>query len=284
MPLPAGLPVLKQRVITAVILMAVFCGVLFGAGPQGFAGFVALVVVLGAWEWSSLSEVTTPAKRVAYAGFVIAVLAVSIYVQQQLATSSVGYLRQMMMAACTWWAICLLWVQGYPASTVFWQAPLIRLAMGVFVLVPAWHALTFLRGADQGQWLVLTLIVLVAAADSGAYFSGKAFGKHKLAPKVSPGKTWEGVMGGAVLASVMLAVILLFATNYPLHWSLLLALPIAFVSVLGDLFESMLKRHSGLKDSSNLLPGHGGVLDRVDGLVAAAPVFALGLIMIGWPS
>jgi phosphatidate cytidylyltransferase len=148
----------------------------------------------------------------------------------------------------------------------------------LFALVPVWLALVRLH--EQGPQLMLFLLLLVVAADIGAYFAGRALGKHKLAPRVSPGKTWEGVGGGLVAAAMMAA--------FGVWWFDMDAVPfmalcivVAIASVVGDLTESMFKRHAGLKDSGNLLPGHGGVLDRVDSVTAAAPVFLIGLERLG---
>lgn len=272
---------LKQRVVTAIFLLLGFGSVLFLAGPLGFAVAMAIVVLVGAWEWSNLSGLETIYARL---GYVCAMACALLLSHSWLAAGGVDALRSVLMAACLWWTVALLWVQGYPSSGIFLGAPAVRLFIGFFVLVPAWHSLVYLHALEAGQWLVLGLIILVAAADTGAYFTGKAIGKRKLAPKVSPGKTWEGALGGALLALCLTGCALAFTTSAPLYLAAVIALPAAFVSVLGDLFESMLKRHRGVKDSSTLLPGHGGVLDRLDGLVAAAPVYVLTLLVIPWPN
>ena len=156
--------------------------------------------------------------------------------------------------------------------------------MGLLVLVPAWLAAVFLLSYAHGKAMLVFMVILVAGADIGAYFAGRRFGHNKLAPKVSPGKTWEGVMGGQ-LAVISLAVIVYLALGLS-RITLLAAVAIAVcgaaASVVGDLVESMVKRHCGVKDSGTLLPGHGGLLDRIDGMTAAAPVFSLGLILAGW--
>jgi phosphatidate cytidylyltransferase len=146
------------------------------------------------------------------------------------------------------------------------------------VLVPTWIALIYVRLQPSGAYLVLLLMLVVALADSGGYFAGRRFGKHKLAPAVSPGKTWEGFAGG-LLANLALATGLALALH--LNWLLVICVivPTSLISVLGDLLESMVKRHAGVKDSGAILPGHGGILDRVDGITAGAPVFALALLV-----
>jgi len=157
--------------------------------------------------------------------------------------------------------------------------------MGVAVLLPTWLALSYLRNLPNGAWLLLMLVALVAIADIGAYFFGRRFGKAKLAPAVSPGKSWAGFWGGlACSVSFMAALWYFWPGGMPvsLPAMLVLAAITSLASVLGDLLESMVKRHRGIKDSSQLLPGHGGVMDRVDSLTAASPVFALGLMSVGW--
>jgi phosphatidate cytidylyltransferase len=189
-------------------------------------------------------------------------------------------IRELLIAGCIWWAIALLLVQGYPSSALLWGHKILRLLMGLLVLIPTWVALVYVRQQEAGAWLVLLLMLIVAMADSGGYFAGKRFGKHKLASAVSPGKTWEGFAGGFI-ANCVLALILSLTLELSLLLMLVIVVPTSLVSVLGDLLESMLKRHAGIKDSGTILPGHGGILDRVDGVTAAAPVFALALLASG---
>ncbi|MGH8377042.1 MAG: phosphatidate cytidylyltransferase, partial [Pseudomonas sp.] len=159
-----------------------------------------------------------------------------------------------------------------------------KLLIGFLILLPAWQGLVLLKQWQLGNWLIMAVMVLVWGADIGAYFSGKAFGKRKLAPQVSPGKSWEGLYGGLLLSLVITAVVAVHrdwsAAN--LLQGLFGAAVVVLASVVGDLTESMFKRRSGIKDSSNLLPGHGGVLDRIDSLTAAIPVFAVLLWAVTW--
>jgi len=274
--------VLKQRIITAIILGLVFLGVLFSLDAAGFATAVALVVMIAGWEWANMAGFKAQWQRVAYGLFVGLVLLASGYYTQfvQTGTLELEPTRTILLVACTWWAVALLWVQGYPASAVLWAHRLLKGVMGLLVLVPTWLALVFLRGESQGQWLILLVVLVVASADIGAYFSGKAFGRRKLAPQVSPGKSWEGFWGGFTCC-ILLALVVGF--NFGGGWMMLAIIaPAGLASVLGDLLESMVKRQRGIKDSSQLLPGHGGVLDRVDSITAAAPVFALAVLLTGW--
>lgn len=267
---------LKQRIITALILLPVaLCG-FFLLNGAAFALFIGLVVTLGAWEWARLAGLVAQPLRIAYAAVVAGALML-LYLMQDLAPWVLG-------AAVIWWGVATWLVLTYPRSSELWTSAACRLLIGLLVLLPAWQGLLLLKHWPEGNWLIMAVMVLVWAADIGAYFSGRAFGKRKLAPQVSPGKSWEGVYGG-------LAVSLLITLSVGLHrdWgfgSLLLGLLVAGVvvmsSVVGDLTESMFKRREGIKDSSNLLPGHGGVLDRIDSLTAAIPMFAVLLWAAEW--
>jgi phosphatidate cytidylyltransferase len=267
---------LKQRIITALILLPIaLCGFFLLSGA-GFALFIGLVVVLGAWEWARLAGFTAQPVRLAYAA-VVAALLFLMYLLPALAPWILG-------AAVIWWALATFLVLTYPASSERWSSVASKLVIGLLILLPAWQGLILIKQWPLGNWLILAVMVLVWGADIGAYFSGRAFGKRKLAPKVSPGKSWEGVYGGLVACLMITAVVGLVR-----HWTaselvagLLGTALVVFISVVGDLTESMFKRQAGIKDSSNLLPGHGGVLDRIDSLTAAIPVFAVLLWAANW--
>jgi len=275
---------LKQRVITALVLAVIFLAALFGLPAGYFSFFIGAVLLIGAWEWANLSGFPAVWQRLAYSiVLLILLVAASRYLgfegeaSPQLNNLAI---RDLLIVGCSWWALALLLVQGYPSSSVLWGHKALRLVMGVMVLIPTWVALIYVRQQSSGAWLVLLLMLVVAVADSGGYFAGRRFGKHKLAPAVSPGKTWEGFAGG-FLANCLLALILSQVFNQSLLLMLALIVPTSLISVLGDLLESMVKRHAGAKDSGNILPGHGGILDRVDGITAGAPVFALALLASG---
>ena len=275
---------LKQRVISACIMMLVFLLVLLVLPPMAFIAFISIGTAVAVWEWSNLAGLSNSFKRVAYLIAVMAVVAGCswfIKFDADFVPQDIANLQTLFWVSLVWWGIALLWVQGYPSSSILWGSVPARLAMGVLVLVPTWIGLFFIRAQEHGSWLVLLLVLAVAAADTGAYFAGKRFGRRRLAASVSPGKSWEGFMGG-IAASVALALVVgqFWAPDQRL-WILLLVAPTALVSVLGDLLESMVKRHRGVKDSGLILPGHGGVLDRVDGMTAAVPVFALTLLITG---
>ncbi len=272
---------LKQRVITAIVLAALFLGALFGLPAGYFPFFMGIVVLIGAWEWSNMSGFPQVWKRLAYCGAIFALMvgasAYFGFAGEARPALDKGSVRDLLVAGCAWWALALLLVQGYPSSAILWGHKALRLVMGVLVLVPAWVALVYLRQQSYGAPLVLLLILVVALADSGGYFAGRRFGKHKLALAVSPGKTWEGFFGG-LLTNVLLALVLSYTLKLDLLLALAVIVPTSLVSVLGDLLESMVKRHAGVKDSGSILPGHGGILDRIDGITASAPVFALAIL------
>lgn len=275
---------LKQRVITAIILTAVFLSALFGLSLTHFALFIGAVVLIGAWEWANLSSCGALGQRIAYAIFIALVLAgtasaAGLFSAGQ--TFNPVVVKSVLVAAVIWWLIALFLVKAYPTSTALWGHPVLRLAMGLLVLVPTWLALVYVRFQPQGTWLVVMIAAIVAAADTGGYFSGRKFGKHKLAPSVSPGKTLEGFAGG-LISNVVLVALVAHLSGSSFLTLLAIVLPTSLFSVLGDLLESMVKRHAGVKDSGVILPGHGGILDRVDSITAAAPVFALALLLSGW--
>lgn len=260
---------LKQRIITALILLPIaLCGFFLLAGAS-FALFIGVVVTLGAWEWARLAGFPAQSARIAYA-VVVAALLFLLYLMPGLAP-------WILVAAVIWWAVATWLVLTFPESSKHWSSAVCKLAIGLLILLPAWQGLVQIKQAPAGNLLILSVMVLVWGADIGAYFSGKAFGKRKLAPKVSPGKSWEGVYGG-LLACLLITVVVGVVRDWSapqLLFGLLGAAVVVFISVVGDLTESMFKRQSGIKDSSNLLPGHGGVLDRIDSLTAAVPIFAV---------
>ncbi|NWA23650.1 phosphatidate cytidylyltransferase [Pseudomonas gingeri] len=268
---------LKQRIITALILLPIaLCGFFLLSG-SGFALFIGVVVTLGAWEWARLAGFEAQSSRVAYAA-VVAVLLFFMYILPVLAPWVLG-------ASVIWWGLATYLVLTYPQTSAKWSSAASKLVIGFVILLPAWQGLIEIKQdpSGQGNLLIMAVMILVWGADIGAYFSGKAFGKRKLAPAVSPGKSWEGAYGGLVLSLVITA-----AVGVVRGWSigeivasLMGAAIIVFISVVGDLTESMFKRQSGVKDSSNLLPGHGGVLDRIDSLTAAIPMFAVLLWIAG---
>ena len=272
---------LKQRIITALVLVALFLGLLFLAPMQWFAVVVAGVILLGGWEWANLSNLNRALRFVFLAALAAALVFAAEYVfAMDFSTPDTDRARQILAVACGWWALAFLWVQGYPASAMLWGNRWARGLIGLVVLMPAWLSVVILRGQEHGAWLVLFVVAVVVAADVGAYFVGRKFGKHKLAREVSPGKSWEGFFGG-LAACLVLALTVSFAFELPVKNTVLFSFGVlvtALASVIGDLVESMFKRHRGIKDSSHILPGHGGILDRLDSLTAALPVFTMAAL------
>lgn len=273
----------KSRVITAFLMAAVFFASLFLLPWQGFAIFMGLVLLAGAWEWSNLSGFSSKWQQLLYCFFTLLLtLGVSHFTGLLSSAIDTEAVRTLLLFACGWWAVALLWVQGYPSSAILWGQRWTRAIVGWLVLIPAWLALAYLHRSPLGSWLILLVMFTVFVADTGAYFFGRAFGKHKLAKNVSPGKSWEGFFGG-VLCCLVLALAVTSYAGFD-SWLPILVIVVftGLASVLGDLLESMVKRQRGIKDSGTLLPGHGGIMDRLDSITAAAPVFVLGIILSGW--
>jgi phosphatidate cytidylyltransferase len=271
---------LKQRILTAVILIPlVLAGILF-LPTSALAAIFGVFVLQGSWEWSKLAGLQHVIQRTAY----VFITAISLLFAWKGMNNSLS-VSQVFYIALFWWAVALVWVFN-PAlcKAHHLVARSIKLLAGLLVLIPAWLAVVFLHqsGPLGPQYLIYGL-ALAWVADSGAYFAGKRWGRHKLAPSVSPGKTIEGALGAVVL-------VLLYAILSSFYFELqgqvrtsfiILGLILVPVSILGDLFESLLKRHSGFKDSGTLLPGHGGVMDRIDSLTAILPLYALGMLFMG---
>lgn len=271
---------LKQRIITAIIIAVVLVGAIAVLPPLGFYVLVGAVFTVAAWEWSQLAGVVNPRHRVFYALLVAMtgiVAAVSLNILQGLA----GQIEPILSANLALWVLLMFLVVTYPKTTALWRNPLLRALLGAALLICTALALCYMRQHEYWFAVVIYTILVVVCADTGAYFAGVNFGRRKLLPKVSPGKTWEGFIGG-LCANVVLAIVTSFwIEGASLSLIMIVTLVASVLSVLGDLTESMLKRHAGVKDSSQLLPGHGGVLDRIDSVMAAAPVIAIGVLLHG---
>jgi phosphatidate cytidylyltransferase len=259
---------LIQRITTGAIFgVAVIASVLLLPTPWA-AGVLALLFLIGSWEWAGLALLPAAARGAYTAAFAVAMLTAPWWI------GSRALVIVLLFFALLFWALALAAVLSFPR-----RLSLAGVAVsGVAALLPPWVALAYLHGARaDGPWLVMTVLALVWSADVGAFFTGRAVGRRKLAPHVSPGKTWEGVGGGVVLAAVV-AGAAAAALGLPVGRLVAIGAGTAVVSVLGDLTVSIGKRNIGVKDTGKLLPGHGGMLDRIDSLTAAAPVFVLGLI------
>jgi phosphatidate cytidylyltransferase len=262
---------MRSRLLTAFALATVAILVVLYAPPGVTAAVLGVLMLLGGWEWSAFLS-TGVGGRLGYV-LLLAVLAV---LGMRL-TGERAHFLVLMQIAVAWWIIALLWIVLAPM-----QASRVAAALaGVLALVPTWLALVRIeeRWNHGAEWTLL-ILTIAFAADTGAFFAGRSFGRRHLAPQVSPNKTWEGVGGGLLLALLVVTGANLW---FAVPWGsfLPLCLAAAALSVVGDLTESLLKRHVHLKDSGRLFPGHGGVLDRIDSVTAAVPVMALGLICIG---
>lgn len=255
---------LRTRVVTALVLLGAFVVVLFVLPKPWPAAAFGLIAGLAAWEWAGLVRANQTV-AVVYVGLVLAAVAAA-YVHASLAFPFLW------SASAIFWLGALAWLRWrWPLAA----NPVIAYLVGVVVIVPTWAAMVALH--ERGPWWLFAAMALVWIADIAAYFTGRALGRRKLAPTISPGKTWEGVWGacGGVLVYGYVAALLLGIRleGNPLWIPLLLALT-AF-SIVGDLFESLAKRQAGVKDSGRLLPGHGGVLDRIDSQTSTLPLVAL---------
>ena len=281
---PAGSPradSLPRRTVTAVIVISVMVVSVFALPTAGFALVLAVVAVGAGLEWTRVTA-PKPGARPGLALFV----AGSIGFLWLAGWHEPAWLRAICIAALAWWCVALVWVvrfeRGLDATAL--DNVLVSGLAGWLVVVPTWAGLVYLHGsADEGPWRVMLIFLIVWAADIGAYFAGRRFGAHRLAGKISPGKSVEGVAGGMGAAAVLGAGagFVLGLPSALIALSAVLCVGVAALSVLGDLTESLVKRRSGVKDSGTLLPGHGGILDRIDSLTAATPAFVTGLEVFG---
>ena len=264
---------LAQRVVTALVLAAVLLPA-FLLLPKDFGTALVTAFVLGAaWEWSAFLGTPGTAARAAYVAFLAAGMAAT--AAFGLAMSVAG---PVLGVGLLWWVAAFALLLRFPVAI----SPVGVATAGLLVLFPAWFAmLLLLHSPVYGRSLLLLVIAVTCAADVGAYFAGRRFGRVKLAPRVSPGKTWEGVLGGLVLAAIVAAFGAVWL-DASAGLGVLLGLSVGAISIVGDLTASMFKRSAGLKDSGNLFPGHGGILDRIDSLTAAAPLFVVVAGWLGW--
>ncbi|MBL4773063.1 MAG: phosphatidate cytidylyltransferase [Alcanivoracaceae bacterium] len=267
---------LKQRILTAVLLAPIVLLIIWYGNDLVFSLFTSLLALLIAFEWCQI------VRNNKVNSWIISIsIALSIFLLKY-ASFIVIDVQRILISSLVLWIICFLWLlkpeQGKNKLTIKYA-----LAVGIIMLFGA-SLISIHQLPEKGVMLTLVLFMLVWIADIGAYIAGKSFGKHKLAKKVSPGKTIEGFLGGILLACILM----MLAGNY-LQWSseqmfnaILVTILITIVSVIGDLSESMFKRQAGVKDSGHILPGHGGILDRIDSLTATTPIFALCYLYFGW--
>lgn len=279
---------LKQRIATALVLLIGLIAMTTSLGLEAFAAITGALVLIGAWEWAAFASLGDKS-RLAFVGTLalsIALLWFALGVGGEPGYDA-GFALGFSLLGALFWVLMFAAIASFPQSTDAWNDKSRISVMGMLSLLCTWVGLVTLKALLPNGALVIMLIIMVAAVDVGAFFTGKLFGKRKLAPALSPNKTWEGVWGGVTLnvaVSIVFAILLdscvqAFALiDYVIFAAL--ALIVAFFSVVGDLAESMLKRNKELKDSGSILPGHGGLLDRIDGLMAATPICVSVLILL----
>lgn len=276
---------LMQRLITALVLIPLVAIALFFLPLPYFSAMVILICGLAIWEWTQFLGIKQPYLRRLYAMIGMIILAVITYlIPFDWFSYVITYSLEL---ALVWWVVALVLVVTYPKTAKIWQNSItLKSLFGFCTIFPFFTSMIALRSPFYlfdhylGTFWLLYILVLVWATDSGAYFAGRLFGKHKLAPLVSPGKTIEGLIGGVISAMIIATIVMIFWGTAGSFRSILFASFVAILaSVVGDLTESMFKRAAGIKDSGHLIPGHGGVLDRIDSLMAAIPIF-VGLLFV----
>jgi phosphatidate cytidylyltransferase len=274
---------LRTRIVTAFLLLAIFLLALFYLPPTGWVAFATLVSAIAAWEWGGLMRLGSTLRLAMGIALALSCAALANWqpaalgISPGFSESAWNFGRWLYLPAALFWLLVApIWMSRR------WPLPksVPGLAIGALLILSTWLALVQLRQA--GALEVLAILAMIWLADVAAYFSGRAFGKHKLAPNISPGKTWEGAIGGGaavlVFGLLLLPMLPAFVSGRSTAHYALLALALVIltaISIVGDLFESLLKRQAGLKDSSQVLPGHGGVLDRIDSQISTLPLVAL---------
>lgn len=276
----------RTRLLAALVMAPVAIAAILLLPTEWMVALAAVMFLAGLWEWFDLAGIEDSLSRtvllVANLGLMVAI----VWGSRGSAGFSMALLQVATIVGVIWWLLALAWLGRYGfARDDAGYARALKLAAGALAVIPAWCALAWIHASEPNghRWLLAALMT-VWAADTGAYFVGRKFGKRKLAPRVSPNKTIEGLIGGVVAGVVVGLAFALLAGATPAQLPIvaLVALVAVLFSVIGDLFESLLKRHAGVKDSGHLIPGHGGILDRIDGVLAALPVFALGKGVLGF--
>jgi phosphatidate cytidylyltransferase len=275
----------RTRLLAALVMGPVAIGSVLFLPTPWLVAMAAILFLAGLWEWFRLAEIDDTLQRTMLLVANLALMVALVWAQSR-GGGSLPLFRLAIVAGVVWWLLAMLWLKHYDfASDHDTHARAFKLGAGTLAIVPAWCALALIHVSEPHghRWLLLALFV-IWAADTGAYFVGRKFGKHKLSPRISPNKTVEGLVGGALTALLvaMIGAPLAGATLGQLPAVALVVLVTVGFSVVGDLYESLLKRHVGAKDSGDLIPGHGGILDRIDSVLAALPVFALGKEWLGF--
>ena len=276
----------RTRLLAALIMTPLAVAAVLFLDTPWLVALAAMVFLAGLWEWFRLAEIDDTLHRSVLLVANLAMMVAIVWASRSSSGFSFVLFQLATVVGVAWWLLAMWWLRHFEfASDHDTNARMFKLAAGTLAVVPAWCALALIHGGGSNghRWLLIALMV-IWAADSGAYFAGRRFGKRKLSPRISPNKTIEGLLGGMV-AAVIVALIgapLAGATVAQLPLVALVVVVTVGFSVVGDLFESLLKRHVGAKDSGDLIPGHGGILDRIDSVLAALPVFALGKGLLGF--
>ena len=269
---------LKQRIITALFLIPLVIWAIYSLSAQNFSYVLALLLLISSTEWNSFVIFSNK-----ISGWIFSLLLTFSFIYIEYSANT-QVIQIVIYLSLFWWLLSLPLLFSFPfkATHLLQQKP-VKVLVGFIMLLATFLALNVLRNSPQyGPNYVMYLLLMIWLADSGAYFAGRAWGKHKLIPNVSPGKTWEGVAGGimATLIAALIAVYVIKLTSFNSMLFILLTLITVVYSVIGDLSESMFKRMANVKDSGNILPGHGGILDRIDSLTSGLPVFVAGLWLL----
>lgn len=281
--------------LTALVLITSLIGVLFYLPLAILDFFIMLLCILAACEWCQLAGFDKIYQKLMISilfGIILLILAINSWNNSILIISPI--IKSLLLLSLWWWILAFFLIISYPSRAKCWRySKMLRLIFGMLTITPFGAGILALRQFNYetnyytGAISLLYIISLVVAVDSGSYFFGKLLGKHPLITKISPGKTWEGIVGGLLTSALIYCLFSMNFLSLQLPFKIM-SIPILIVSIisvlasiLGDLTESMLKREAGIKESSNLVPGHGGVLDRIDSLTAAIPIFACLLLLFG---
>jgi phosphatidate cytidylyltransferase len=278
----------RTRLLAALVMAPLAIAAVLLLPTPWMAALSAAMFLIGLWEWLKLAEIEDTLSRSVLLVVNLLLMVALVWASRSASGGSLVLLQIMVMIGVGWWFLAAFWLRHYDfASDHDTHARVFKLAAATLSVIPAWCALALIHASQPhgNRWLLVALMI-IWAADSGAYFAGRKFGRTKLSPRISPNKTVEGLIGGVVAGMIVALVAAPLANNSitgkQLIYVAIVAIWTILFSVVGDLFESLLKRHVGAKDSGNLIPGHGGVLDRIDSVLAALPVFALGKLLFGF--